>query len=327
MANVVTSSASSAGHWLRPDIVRQLIWYLLIVVLVFWCITAPSRDANLSLYFSFMMWITLASSLNFIAGFAGYMPFGFVAFYGLGAYGTGIAVKVLGLPIWLGVPCGAALGVAFALLVAPSLRLAGIYFAIVSLSLAIICQRVVALLPEWLTGGSLGINLGVVADREHGYYAMVLVLVGVLVTASWLARSRLGKALKAIRDDVEAADAMGIDVARSRLKAWLLAALFASLVGGVDAWFTGAFDTQTAFDVLVTAKTVIYAMAGGLGTALGPVVGAGVLVWVDDQIWRAFPVLNNFLLGLLIVVLILFAPRGIVGSLMQRFPRLRRYVM
>lgn len=327
MQNTLSGGSSPSVSWRDPAILRQIVWYAVAVLLISWCASAPLRDANLSFYFAFMMWMALASSFNFIAGFAGYMPFGFVAFYGLGAYGTGIAVEVIGLPIWLGVPFGGAVGVAFALLVAPSLRLSGIYFAIVSLALAIICQRVVALLPEWLTGGSLGMNLGVVADRVHGYYAMVLVLTGVLVTASWLARSRLGKALKAIRDDVEAADALGVDVARTRLKAWLLAAVFASLTGGVDAWFTGAFDTQTAFDVLVTAKTVIYAMAGGLGTVLGPVVGAGVLVWVDDQIWRAFPVLNNFLLGLIIVVLILFAPRGIIGSLMQRFPRLRRYVM
>ena len=147
------------------------------------------------------------------------------------------------------------------------------------------------------------------------------------MTASWLARSRLGKALKAIRDDAEAADAMGVNVPRSRLYAWLLAAVFPSLVGGTQAWFTGALDPQTAFDVLITAKTVIYAMAGGLGTVLGPLVGTVALVWVDELIWRSFPILNNFLLGVIIVGLILFAPRGLIGSLMQKFPRLRKIIM
>ncbi len=156
---------------------------------------------------------------------------------------------------------------------------------------------------------------------------MLLVLVLALATASWLAVSRLGKSLKAIRDDAEAADAMGVDVPRVRLYAWLLAAVFASLVGAVQAWFTGAIDPQTAFDVLITAKTVIYAMAGGLGTVLGPLVGTVVLVWTDELIWRTFPVLNNFLLGIVIVVLILFAPRGVVGSIMQRYPRVREYIM
>lgn len=307
--------------------VRRSIWYGLIAVVVVWCALAPLRDANLSFYFAFMMWAVLATGINFIAGFAGYMPFGYVAFYGIGAYATGVGVKVLGIPVYLAVPLGGGVGIGLAILFAPTLRLSGVYFAIVSLALAIICQRVISLLPEEITGGSLGINIGVITERSHGYYAMLIVLVAALLTASWLAESRLGKALKAIRDDAEAADAMGVNVARSRLYAWMLSAFFASLAGGVQAWFTGAFDTQTAFDVLITAKTVIYAMVGGLGTVLGPVVGTVILVWVDDLIWRSFPVLNNFLLGLIIALLILFAPRGLIGSLMQSYPRLRRYVM
>ena len=310
-----------------PDAVRRLIWYGLVGLILVWCAAVPPAGGNLSLYFSLMMWVTLATGLNFIAGFAGYMPFGYVAFYGIGTYTTGVAVKVLGLSVYAAVPIAGGVGVLLALLFAPTLRLSGIYFAIVSLSLAIICQRLVSLLPEEVTGGSLGINLGVVTVREHGYYSMLLVLVLALLTASWLARSRLGKALKAIRDDPEAAEAMGVNVPRSRLFAWLLSALFAALTGGVQAWFTGALDPQTAFDVLITAKTVIYAMAGGLGTVLGPLVGTVVLVWVDELIWRSCPVLNNCLLGLIIAALILFVPRGLVGSLMQRYPRVRRYIM
>lgn len=311
----------------RADVLRRTIWYGLVAIILIWCAVMPLFDGNMSLYFAMMMWVTLATGLNFIAGFAGYMPFGYVAFYGIGAYTTGIAVKIVGISVYLAVPLAGVVGMLFGLLIAPTLRLSGIYFAIVSLALAIICQRAIALMPEELTGGSLGLNLGVVTERAHGYYAMLLILVIALLTASWLARSRLGKALKAIRDDPEAADAMGVNVARSRLYAWMLAAVFPSLAGGTQAWFTGALDPQTAFDVLITAKAVIYAMAGGLGTVLGPLVGTVGLVWVDELIWRAFPVLNNFLLGAIIVGLILFAPRGLVGSLMQKFPRLRKIIM
>jgi len=311
----------------RAGTLRRTLWYGLVAVILIWCAVMPLLDGNLSLYFAMMMWVTLATGLNFIAGFAGYMPFGYVALYGIGAYTTGIAVKVLGLSVYLAVPLAGLVGVFFALLIAPTLRLSGIYFAIVSLALAIICQRAIALMPEELTGGSLGLNLGVITVREHGYYSMLLILVIALLTASWLARSRLGKALKAIRDDAEAAEAMGVNVPRSRLCAWLLAAVFPSLAGGTQAWFTGALDPQTAFDVLITAKTVIYAMAGGLGTVLGPLIGTVGLVWVDEMIWRSFPVLNNFLLGVIIIVLILFAPRGLIGSLMQKYPRLRKIIM
>lgn len=287
----------------------------------------PFLGGNLSFYFALMMWVTLATGINFVAGFTGYMPFGYVAFYGIGTYTTAILVKIVGVSEYIAVPAAGFSGLLLALAFAPTLRLSGIYFAIVSLSLAIICQRAVALMPEEITGGSHGLNLGVSTVREHGYFAMLIVLGLALASAAWLAESRLGKALKAIRDDPEAADAMGVNVARSRLVAWCLSGIFAALAGGVQAWFTGALDPVTAFDVLVTAKTVIYAMAGGLGTVVGPLVGTVVLVWVDELIWRQFPVLNNFLLGVIIALLILFMPRGLIGGTMQRFPWIRRYVM
>ena len=333
MADISTTSPTATGALGRDtDVskqktIRRTIWYALISVIVLWCALVPTMDGNLSIFFSFMMGATLATGLNFVAGFTGYMPFGYVAFYGIGSYATGIAVKSLGIPIYLAVPMGGVVGMFLALLFAPTLRLSGVYFAIVNLSLAIILQRIISLMPESITGGSLGMNIGVLTDRVEGYYAMLLVMVLALITASWLAESRLGRSLKAIREDAEAADAMGVNVVRSRLKVWLLSAFFASLVGGVQAWFTGAFDTFTSFDVIITAKSVIYAMAGGLGTVIGPVIGTTVLVWIDELVWRSFPALNSFLLGLVIAVLILFAPRGLVGTLISRYPRLRNYFM
>ncbi|MDA7949494.1 MAG: branched-chain amino acid ABC transporter permease [Hyphomicrobiaceae bacterium] len=307
--------------------VRYTIWFGLIGIVVVWFGLMPTLGGNLSLYFSLMLWVTMATAFNIIAGFTGYMPFGYVAFYGMGTYATAMLVVNYNVSPYLAIPLAGLAGMMLALVFAPTLRLGGIYFAIVSLSLAVIMQRIMGLAPDELTGGSHGLNLGAKTNRQDGYYAMLLVLVMALTTVTWLARSRLGKALKAIRDDAEAADAMGVNVQRSRLYAWLMSAGFASLCGGVQAWFTGALDPITAFDVLVTAKTVIYAMAGGLGTVTGPVVGTVILVWVDELIWREFPILNNFLLGLIIALLILFMPRGIVGTIMQRFPRTRRLIM
>jgi branched-chain amino acid transport system permease protein len=133
--------------------------------------------------------------------------------------------------------------------------------------------------------------------------------------------------LRAIRDDADAADAMGINVPRARLYGWILAALFPSLCGAIDAWYTNVVDPETSFNILITAKTVIYASAGGLGTLLGPLVGAIMMVWIDELFWQRFPLINLLLLGLAIIVFIQFMPRGVVGTLLQRYPRLRAYVM
>ncbi len=306
---------------------RNRLWYGLLAVLVAWFALIPVTDGNLPFFFYLMLWITMASAFNIISGFTGYMPFGYVAFYGIGAFATAILTRKVGWPVYLSLPVAGIAGVVLSLLFAKTLKLSGIYFAIVSLALAVICRLVITNMPEEITGGSFGISLGSRAEPVGSFYVMLATMVAALLTVTWLARSRLGKALKAIRDDSEAAAAMGINVPRARLRAWMMAAFFPSMCGGIEAWYTNVVDTETAFDVLITAKTIIYATAGGLGTVTGPVVGAVIMVWIDDLIWQRFPLLNLLLLGLAIVLLIQFMPRGIVGTLMQKWPRLRRYVM
>ena len=311
----------------RIAAIRNGMWYGLLLVLTVWFAFIPVLDGNLPFFFYLMLWVTMASAFNIISGFTGYMPFGYVAFYGIGAFVTAILTKKLGVPIYFSLPIAGLAGVALSLLFAKTLKLNGIYFAIVSLALAIICRLVITNMPEEITGGSFGISLGSRAEPVKSFYVMLGTMLVALLTTTWLARSRLGMALRAIRDDSEAAEAMGINVPRARLKAWMMSAFFPSMCGGIEAWYTNVVDTETAFDVLITAKTIIYAMAGGLGTVTGPVLGAVIMVWLDDLIWQRFPLLNLFLLGTAIVLLIQFMPRGIVGSLLQRRPKLRRYIM
>ena len=289
-------------------------------------VVVPVLDLNIAFHFYLMLWITMASAFNVAAGFSGYMPFGFVAFYGVGAFTTAILVKSLGFPVLLALPFSGAAGVILGLIFAPTLRLSGIYFAIVSLALAGMCRLVISNMPEEITGGSFGLQLGSRAEPVHSFYVMMAVMLLALGTILWLSRSRLGKALRAVRDDAEAADMMGVNVTRVRLYGWLIAAFFPAVCGGVEAWYTNVVDTETAFNTLTTAKTVIYAVAGGLGTVTGPIVGALVMVWLDELIWRQFPLLNLLILGLATVLLVLFLPRGIVGTILRRRPAWRRYI-
>jgi branched-chain amino acid transport system permease protein len=289
-------------------------------------LVVPLLDLNLAFHFYLMLWITMASAFNVAAGFSGYMPFGFVAFYGVGAFTTAILVKSLGFPVLAALPLSGAAGMVLGLLFAPTLRLQGIYFAIVSLALAGICRLVISNMPEEITGGSFGLQLGSRAQPVLSFYVMMGLMLLALATVLMLSRSRLGKALRAVRDDAEAADMMGVNVTRVRLYGWLIAAFFPAVCGGVEAWYTNVVDTETAFNTLTTAKTVIYAVAGGLGTVTGPVVGAVAMVWLDELIWRQFPRLNLLILGVATVLLVLFLPRGIVGTLLRRRPQWRRYI-
>ncbi|RYF60271.1 MAG: branched-chain amino acid ABC transporter permease [Comamonadaceae bacterium] len=296
------------------------------LVIAFAFAAIPVLEANFSFAFYAMVWIVMASALNIMAGFTGYMPFGFVAFYGVGAYMTGICIKSFGLPVGAGI-LGAAVGaVILSVLFSPTLRLRGVYFGIVSLALASVCRLVVINLPSGLTGGSSGLILAASNDPRASYYTMLGLLVATLGFVLWLSGSRSGKLLRAIRDDPDAAEALGVNVRLERLKAWVMTAAFAGMVGGIEAWYTNVVDPEAAFNMLISAKSIVYAMAGGFGTVVGPVVGALALLGIDNLIWQRFPVLNMLLLGLLILGLITFAPHGLVGSAVKRWPALRRYI-
>ncbi len=278
-------------------------------------------------YFFYMMfWITMASAFNIIYGFVGYLPFGYVMFYGVGTYVTAVLWSRLGIPIPLAILCSGVAGLLLALFFAPTLRLKGIYFAIVNFSSAMVLRIAVANLPDSWAGGSFGISLSGAYKPLPSYYAMLALTVISVAVSLWLSRSRLGIALRCIRDDDAAAAVMGINVSRSRLKAWLLAAVIPSLAGGIEAWFTAIVDPDTSFNLMATAKTIAYAIFGGLGTIVGPVFGAVFMYGLDDFIWGKFPLLNLLVLGLAIIVLILFLPRGVVGSAIHRWPRLRQII-
>lgn len=276
--------------------------------------------------FYLLFWVTLASAFNIIYGFVGYLPFGYVMFYGIGTYVTAVLWSRLHVPIPLCVLASGLVGMLLSLIFAPTLRLKGIYFAIVNFSCAMVLRIVISNLPSEWAGGSLGITLSGAYDPVTSYY-LILALALVTVAAAYrLSRSRLGIALRCIRDDQAAAEVMGINVAACRLKAWVLAALFPSLAGGLEAWHTAIVDPDTAFNLMVTTKAVVYAMFGGLGTITGPVLGTAFMYTLDDFIWGTFPLLNLLVLGIMIVFLVLFLPRGIVGSATRRWPRLRQMV-
>jgi branched-chain amino acid transport system permease protein len=321
-----TAALSRAADRQRADRVYFTLAALLGGAVIVYFAIVPLVGANLAFHFYLMLWITMASGFNVSAGFSGYMPFGYVAFYGVGAFTTAILVKKAGFPALAALPLSGLAGIVLALLFAPTLRLSGIYFAIVSLALAAICRLVITNMPEEITGGSFGLQLGSHAEPVLAFYVMMVVMMAALGTILWLSRSRLGKALRAVRDDAEAADMMGVNTTRVRLYGWLIAAFFPAVCGGVEAWYTNVVDTETSFNTLITAKTVIYAIAGGLGTVAGPVVGALAMVWLDELIWRRFPLLNLLILGVATVLLVLFLPRGIVGTLLRWRPQWRRYV-
>ncbi|MHB8295616.1 MAG: branched-chain amino acid ABC transporter permease [Acidimicrobiales bacterium] len=302
-----------------------------IVVLPLAFVIAGQVYPNQQVLVTMMVYLALAQGVNVIYGFTGYLPFGYVGFFGAGAYGMSLAVVDLHLPMVLALPIGGATAALVALVLSPLLRLSGAYFAIASLASAEALAQVVSN-PSLasVTQGPYGINLVSVYNANASYLAAVGLVAVSMACVVYLRRSRFGLALRAIRSDATSASMAGVDVVRERAGAWLMSAVLAGLAGAVFAWYTSTFYPQAVFDVATTVFALVFALFGGVGTTWGPVVGTVVLYSVYNKIGVSAPQYFQLVYGLLIVALVLFLPAGL-ASLASRLgddlgARLRRAI-
>ena len=272
-----------------------------------------------------LMYSALALSWNFIGGFAGYPSFATAAFFGLGAYAGGV-LQSKGVPMVLAWLLAGLIVTVFAAAVGRAiLHLRGHYFAIGSLVIADVVREIINGATN-LTGGGMGLNLPVLkldvtTQAQLFYAAMLVIAAAALLTAWWLNRSRLGFGLRCIQQNEDAAIRMGLNTTRYKTAAFALSSVYVGLVGAVYASWVSYIDPAEAFDVLISVKPIIMVLLGGAGTVLGPIYGAFVFLIFDELVWRSFLDVHLGVLGLIVVLLILFLPKGLLGT---EFPRLSR---
>ena len=265
-----------------------------------------------------MMYVVLASSWNIISGYTGYVSFGHVVFYGVGAYASGILVADYGWPWLATLSVGGVVGVAIAILIGyPVLRLKGPYFAIAMLGAAE-GTRVIVTVWDGLTHGGEGINMPNVDTGTETYVAMLLLMVATIGVSYWVGHSRFGVRLNAIREDEVAAEALGINTTFYKLSAFSLSAVFPAVAGAIQANKTLYIDPDTEFFILITITMKLMAMLGGKGTVIGPIVGAIVLYAVQEIVWVRFPHAHLIAFGIFLIIVARFMPRGIVGFWVDR---------
>jgi branched-chain amino acid transport system permease protein len=265
------------------------------------------------------MWIALAGSWNLISGLTGYVSFGHVAFFGAGAYTTGILVLKAGWPWLLASLAGGGAACVLALLIGiPCLRLKGPYFAIAMLGLNEVLRALVSYF-EGLTGGGLGLSMPTLQATVPIYYVMGLVAVGVTILTYVIVTSRFGLRLMTIREDEVAAEAMGIDTFRHKLYAFLLSAVGPGIVGGLAARDQGYIEPISVFPLVTTITMIVMVLFGGKGTVWGPVLGATALFVFQEIVWARFIYLHQLLFGAIIVGVVLLMPRGVLGLLQMKY--------
>jgi len=298
-------------------------WGLLLLLLLLFALPLPQfvvperKLVTNSLLFSFTqmyMLVTLASNWNLTGGFTGYVDFGHVAFFGLGAYGTGVLMNKAAWPFWPALVVGGVIAAVFAVMIgSATLRLKGPYFSISMLGTAVAMREIVRVVKP-LTGGGQGLTLPPYLNRPLFYYVTLIMAVLVIILIWWIRRTEFGATLVAIREDEIGAEMRGINTTLHKITAFWIAAFLTGMVGGLWAYQNTFIDPDIVFFPDRTIELVMMTMLGGLGTVAGPVIGASAIYWLRDVVWANFLQYHLIVQGLLLILIVLFFPEGIIGS-------------
>ena len=320
----VTSTKSSPNLFTRiAEIIgRYRVLAVLVVLLIFpFVLPYQALAANILIYGLF------ALGFNLVFGYAGVLSFGHAAFFGIGAYGTGIAIVHFAAPWYLAIPLGVvAAGVTAMIMGALAIRTRGIYFAMVTLALAQCVYYIVYQLDGW-SGGEDGLTGVTVRQVDLGlmhfslfnptakyFFILAFVAVAIYVFSRILA-SPFGAVLEAIRENEDRARACGFDVRLTKWIAFVISGLFCGLAGALYAIHLSVVPIEV-LHYHMSGQVVMMALLGGMGTFFGPFIGATVFLLLEDVVttltshWQ-------LVLGLVFMACVLFFPRGIWGSILR----------
>ncbi len=287
----------------------------------------------LNLLFLVMLYAGLASAWNLLGGYAGQFSLGHTAFFGIGAYSSTLLYTMAGVSPWLGMLAGAGISVLLAFLISyPVFRLRGVFFAMSTIAVG----ETVRILLLWVRRKA-DIPYGITIDYQPGFGRMIfaeprsyallagcfMLLVCAVVYA--LTRSRVGYYLRAVRDNEEAAQASGIDLRRYKLIAFLVSAAFTSVGGTLMAQYVLYIEPATVFATSISIDLALMTILGGVGTLLGPVLGAVIALplqeFLRDWLGNAGAGAHLVVYGALLIVIVMLLPQGVIGAWSARRAR------
>ncbi len=272
----------------------------------------------------------LASAWNIVGGFAGQLSLGHAVFYGIGSYAAGLLVARLGISPWLGMFAGAGVSAVVALVIAyPTLRLRGPFFSLASIAFLEVARLLVNHEEAW-TGGAAGVNVPLQIGLKwmifRDKWAYLLVAFGFLLATLWISwmirNSRFGYYLIAVREREDAARAIGVGPTRVKIAAAVISACLTSLIGSFHGMYLTFIEPSAAFSLELSIQIAMFALIGGLGTVAGPVIGTICVLPIAELARGWLSAFGNgthgFVYGVVLVAVVLFFPRGLVGQLGAR---------
>jgi branched-chain amino acid transport system permease protein len=272
----------------------------------------------ITILITLVIYAILAHSLNIITGQAGQISLGHAAFFGIGAYTSALLYTEAGFPFWISVPLAAIVaGIVGALLGIPCLRVRDDFLAITTMGINFVVEAIFLYIPFF--GGAMGIggiNLPKWFGREMTkpeYFILIfMVLIFLLLFDVKLGRSWIGLAWASIREDEQAAEAMGVDVVRFKVLAFILGSTLAGLAGGFYAHFlTFIMPQNFGFGQSIVILSMV--VFGGIGTRWGPFIGA-IILGVLPEVFRPIMEYRTLVYGILLMAMMRFQPGGLLGS-------------
>jgi branched-chain amino acid transport system permease protein len=320
------------NRWRNPG-----LWLILLAIILFglWPIVTDSA-ANRELVFTVLRSVVLVTSLNILLGYAGYVSFGHVVFFGMGAYVGMYLIAEQNASLWVAMAAGGvAAGLLAFLLGSAILRLRGAFFALATIGVNEAMRALINNLDVF--GGPTGISLNFQTYNNYGgatqalwltYYIIIGLSVVAVVLSYAVKTSKFGLGLLAIREDEDAAEVMGIITPITKNWAYVLSAILPGVVGVLVFFKNGNIEPPQAFRLHFSIELLVMIMLGGAGTVVGPVLGAAGYERLRGTLLTT-PLFRDIQLavaGALLLIIILFIPAGFVGWVRQRFPRTRRFL-
>jgi branched-chain amino acid transport system permease protein len=321
----------------------QAFWYLLLLAIA---VALPFLIGEFWLgeFTSMLVWAIAGMGLMLLVGHTGQASLGHAAFLAVGAYVNVLLQVKLGLPFLLSLPlAGVAAGIAGALIAIPTTKLHGIYMAIATLAISILTEDIIVILAPW-TGGVNGLFAPDIEIFGYGfnrygnirgmYWLYLAIAVLIVLAYRNILRSPLGRSFFAVRDSEISAQAMGVNVPRTRTLAFALSCAITGIAGALMGHFSGIFNNET-FNIVISITMLLMIVIGGVGFIQGAFVGAIVIVFLPQAISFSrdalsglfgssgvtIPGLESGLFGAILILVILFEPMGIYG----RWLKIRTY--
>ena len=295
------------------------IFLLLIAIVLFIFLPRFLSGYWVRVITTIFMYAVIAQGMNLMSGYMGYLPFGNAMFFGIGAYVTAIGMSK-GLSFLLVVPLAAITAILFSIILGlPVLRLRGHYFAIATIGMSGAILSVVQNATE-LTGGAMGTTLPII-DKAPGvvynyfYLAMLALMVITSLSLHFIIKSKFGFGIRSIKANEDAANSMGINTTYHKVVAWAISALFTSIAGALYAYWMSFIGPDEVFDVMIAVNTIVIVLIGGAGTILGPIIGAFIIELFAEVAWSSFLEYHLAVLGIIIIVIVIFVPKGMIGSI------------